>query len=191
MAVIDVAARRRSLDPLAGDARPDPRAGRRHRRRAGEGRDRGLGRPAARAPGARRPVGRPAVVARLHRHVPRPRAPAPAGARSRERPGASRRRPRPRAHHLAGSRLRDPVGRPSVLRGRGRAVHQRQRRRDRRVLRRGHDARSSTGCSASSWRTVAGTARSRTVRRSRRSARRSTSSRACSNTSARSVARPE
>ncbi len=38
------------------------------------------------------------------------------------------------------ARVRDAVGRQPLLRGRGRAVHQRQRRRDRRLLRRGHDA---------------------------------------------------
>ena len=82
-----------------------------------------------------------AVVAGLDGHVPRPGAPAAVRARSRERAGPAGRRPRPRARHLAGgSRVRDPVGRQPVLRGRGRAVHQRQRRRDRRVLRRGHDA---------------------------------------------------
>ncbi len=56
------------------------------------------------------------------------------------RAGPAGRRPRPRAGHLEGRRVRDAVGRQPVLRGRGRAVHQRQRRRDRLVLRRGHVA---------------------------------------------------
>ena len=80
-------ARFRPLDPLAGHARPDARAGGRHRRRAVTGRDRGLGRPAARAPGAGRSVGRQRVVAGPDRHVSRPGASAAARARSRERAG--------------------------------------------------------------------------------------------------------
>ena len=82
-----------------------------------------------------------AVVAGPDGHVPRPGAPAAAGARSRERAGPAGHRPRPRARHLGGRRPVEPaLGRQPVLRGRGRAVHQRQRRLDRRVLRRGHDA---------------------------------------------------
>ena len=41
---------------------------------------------------------------------------------------------------LGATRVRDALGRQPVLRRRGRAVHQRQRRRDRLVLRGGHDA---------------------------------------------------
>ena len=75
-----LAARLRSGDPLAGHARPDRRARRGGRRRARAGRDRGLGRAAARAPGAGRPVGRRPCVARLDRHLPRARAAAAARA---------------------------------------------------------------------------------------------------------------
>ena len=82
------------------------------------------------------------------------------------------------------------MGRQPVLRGRGRAVHQRQRRLDRLVLRRGHDAARRAAPRRAARRTAAGTARSRTARRCRRSGRRSTSSRACSSTSGRSAARP-
>ena len=125
------------------------------RRRAVQGRDRGLGRPAARAPGAGRPVGRRGVVARVDRHVPRPGAAAPVRARSRERAGPAGHRPGPRARHL-GRRLpgRDALGRQPVLRGRGRAVHQRQRRRHRLVLRRGHGAarRAAPRRAAPRWR---------------------------------------
>ena len=136
-----LAARLRPLDPLAGDARPRARAGGRHRCRAVEDRDRGLGRPAAGAPGAGRPVGRQRLLAGPDRHVPRPGAAAAAGARSREPAGNASDRPRPRACHLGGRRLVEPtLGRQGVLRGRGRTVHQRQRRRDRLVLRPGHGA---------------------------------------------------
>ena len=131
MTVVDWLLDSDPVDPLAGDARPDRRAGGDRIRRAREGRDRGLGRPAARAPGAGRPVGRQTVVARLDGYVPRARAPAALRPRSRERAGPAGDRSRPRARHLAGSGIRDPLGRQPVLPGRGRAMHQRQRRLDR------------------------------------------------------------
>ena len=154
-------------------------------------RHRGLGCPAARAPGARRPVGRPGLVARLHGHLPRPGAAAAAGARSGQRAGPAGHRPRSRARHL-GRRLAlgEPLGPQRLLRGRGRALHQRQRRRHRLVLRRGHERRSSSGSSVSSSPTAAGTARWRTAPRCRRSGRRSTSWRVSSSTSGRSAAPP-
>ena len=109
---------------------------------------------------------------------------APLRTRSRERAGAAGDRSRPRARHVARwRRVRDPVVRQRVLRGRGRAVHQRQRRRHRGVLRRRHDAARRAAARSSSSPTAAGTARSRTARRCRHSARRSTCSRACSSTS--------
>ena len=58
---------------------------------------------------------------------------------SEEARRAHRSRPRPR--HVGRRRLVEPaLGGAGVLRGRGRAVHQRQCRLDRRLLRRGHDA---------------------------------------------------
>ncbi len=82
------------------------------------------------------------------------------------------------------------MGRQPVLRGRGGAVHQRQRRRDRRVLRRGHDAaRRPAPRRAAPGRRLELRGRERrdgvVVRR-----RRSTSSRACWSTSGRPAARP-
>ena len=60
--------------------------------------------------------------------------PASEQARRRGQPG-------PRARHLGRRRpVRRALGQEPVLRRRGRAVHQRQRRRDGRVLRRGHGA---------------------------------------------------
>ena len=74
------------------------------------------------------------------RYLPRHGAPAAPGPRPRERTGPPRHRPGPRARHLGRRRLVEPaVDGERVLRGRGRAVHQRQRRLDRGVLRRGHD----------------------------------------------------
>ena len=135
-------------------------------------------------------VGRPAVVARLDRHVPRARAAAAARPRSRQRAGPARHRARPRARHLAETRpssrrwadnrffegeVEPCINGNVVATGAYFGVDMRAaRRRD---------------CSASSWRTAAGTARSRTARRCRRSRRRSTCSRACSSTSGRSAAR--
>ena len=97
---------------------------RRSRRRAGEGRDRGLGRAAARAPGARWALGRRRLFPQDHdRHVPRPGAAAPARARSRERAGPAR---RSGASATTSPGADGPGGTVEpVLRRRGRAVHQR------------------------------------------------------------------
>ena len=136
-----LAAGRGSRNSLAGAARHQPRAGERRRGRARPRRDGGLGRPAARPAGAGRPVGRQRLLAGSDRHVPRAGAPAPAGAGSRQRTGRDGTWARPRARDLGRWRLVGPaVGRGGLLRGRGRTVHQRQRRLDGLVLRRGHDA---------------------------------------------------
>ena len=66
------------------------RAGGCHRRRAVKGRDRGLGRAAARASGAGRAVGWSAVVTGLDGHVPRAGAPATVRPRSRRASEAQR-----------------------------------------------------------------------------------------------------
>ena len=153
------------------------------------GRHRGLGRAAARPAGARRAVGRAAVVPGLDGHLPRPGAAPAVRPRSRERAGPARRRAGAGARHLAGSRLRDPLGGQPLLRGRGGAVHQRQHRGDGRVLRRRHDAARGAAARASSWPTAAGTARSRTAPPCPRSGRRSTSWKGCSRTSVPSAAR--
>ncbi len=120
------------------DLTHEPARGR--RRGAGSGRHGGLGRTAARPPGAGWAVGRAAVVPGLDGHLPRPRAAPAVRPRARQRAGPAGRRAGAGAGHLAGSRLRDALGGQPLLRRRGRAVHQRQHRRHGRVLRRRHDA---------------------------------------------------
>ena len=95
--------------------------------------------------------------------------------------------PRPRPRDVAGLR---PAGvrRQPLLRRRGGAVHQRAGRRRSAPTSARTSAASSTGCSASSWPTAAGTARPRTARRGRRSTPRSACWRRCSSTSERSGA---
>ena len=179
-----LAAGLRSVDPLAGHARPHDAPARRRRGRAGAGRDRGLGRAAARAAGRRRAVGGQRLVPRLDGHDARAPAAAAAGPRPRRA-----RRPGGRSSACATTSPGEGGYRrtlAAVLPRRGRAVHQRRRRRGRRLLRPGRAARWSTGCSASSSPTAAGTARRRTARRCRRSAPRSASSKACWSTSGRS-----
>ncbi len=166
------------------------RAGRGRRRRTGKDRDRGLGRAAARAPGARRPAG----AARRGRTTGPTRSTSwscCAGSGStRERAGPPGGRPRPRARHLA----RSPPSRrrgPTIASSRARSSRASTATSSRRARTSAWTwRRSSSGSSASSSPTAAGTARSRTARRCRRSGRRSTSSRACSSTSGRSAARP-
>ena len=165
------------------------------RRRAGARGGRGLGRPAPGAPGRRRPVGG-------RRALPRPRRPAVPVARARRASRGPRRRsawccsatsawmPTIRGSAGRGGRPRQrPLGarRPAVLRGRGRAVHQRPDRGPGRVLRAGRGPAWSIACSASSSRTAAGTARPRTARCARRSTPRSACSRGSSRTSRRPV----
>ena len=186
-----LAARLRSRDPLAGDARRHPRAGRGVAAERARIATEGWG---ARLLELQAPDGLWAgigLVARLDGHVPRPGAAPPVRARSGKRAGPSGDRARPRARHLGRRRtLRRPLGRTTVLRRRGRAVHQRHHRRERRVFRRGHDPAGRPPHSASSSPTAAGTARSRTAPPCRRSGPRSTSSRGCSSTNGRSAARP-
>ena len=140
MTVIDWLLDSDPVDPLAGHARPDatsrptssPPSAPGSRPRAGaRGCSRSRRRTAGGAAGRGRTTGRTRSTCSscCGGSGSIPRASRPGGRRSR-----------PRARHVAGSRVRDPVGRQPVLRGRGRAVHQRQRRRDRRVLRRRHDA---------------------------------------------------
>ena len=92
-------------------------------------------------------------------------------ARVRRRP-RRRRGPRRRSRRSPRTAAGSTTGQ-LVLRGRGRAVHQRPHGRDRRLLRRRRRRPSSRGCSVSSSPTAAGTARPRTGRCARRSTRRS------------------
>ena len=171
-----LAARLRPLDPLAGDARPDRRAGRCRRRRAREGRDRGLGRAPARPPGRRRPVGRRHLVPKDARDHVQPDAAARLRTGPRERGGSAGRRPRPRAQPLGARR-------PALLRGRSRALHQRQGGHHRRLLRPGRAGHRRSAADRTDGGRRAGTASRRTARRAGRSIRRSACSRASSSTS--------
>ena len=162
----------------------------------GAGRARGLGRPAAGAPGPGRAMGGRRLLRRARSTaagaggVGQPWTATSwalaAAARVRPRPGVGRAPARGRA----GRRERALGGRrAAVLGGRGRGVHQRPHGRRRRLLRRRRRRRSSRGSSASGSRTAAGTASGPTARGGARSPPRSTCSRGCWNSSGRPAAR--
>ena len=187
-----LAARLRSLDPLAGDARPD----RTSRPTSSPPSARGS-RPRAGAPGCsrsrRRTACGPADAWSQDWtdtfHVAG--APAAARARSRERAGPAGRSASSASTSPGATAHRWNRHGPTTGSSRARSSRASTATSSRPAPTSAWTwRRSSTGCSVSSSPTAAGTARSRTARRCPRSGRRSTSSRACSSMSGRSAARP-
>ena len=166
--------------PLAGHARPDRRA------RRGVAAERA--RVASEGWGALSPPRAPTArgaAAPTPRCGPRRRYPL-AAPPVRPRPDRARCRER-----SAGPRQRMGVRRPALLRRRGRAVHQRPGRGDRRLFRPGRPGhRRSAADRADGRRRLELRAGASGGRRAVRSTRRSTSSRVCSSTSGRPAATP-
>ena len=134
----------------------------------------------------RRLLGRRSVRARVDVDDVQPPAAAPVRRRPDRGIGAASARPGPRQREVG-------VRRPALLRRRGRAVHQRPGRRDRRLLRpgRARHRRPPPDRADGRWRLELRAGAEEAARRAGRSTRRSTSSRDCSNSSERPAANAE